>query len=146
VRLARRKLQRALDRALKKWGGSGGDLSFAVVDDPAMRRLNRRFTGRRGSTDVLAFPLGDGPGESGEIVVCAEVARRQAARRSVSVWMELLLYCLHGFLHLEGHDDHGRAKNRRMRLAEREMLADAGLARDVVKRLVPDSMLGGGLP
>ena len=106
-----------------------------------MRRLNRRFTGRGGSTDVLAFPLGDGPGDCGEIVVSAEVARREAARRSVSVWAELLLYCLHGLLHLEGYDDHDRARCRRMRLAERNLLVRAGLDRTVVQRLVPDSML-----
>jgi len=59
--------------APREW--AGGELSLAVVDGREMTRLNRRFTGRRGQTDVLAFPLADGPSPAalmvGEIVVNA---------------------------------------------------------------------------
>ena len=51
-----------------------------------MAGLNRRFTGRRGETDVLAFPLADGPSPAravtvGEIVVNASLAAREARAR-----------------------------------------------------------------
>jgi probable rRNA maturation factor len=38
---------------------SRGAVTIALVDDAAMRRLNRAFAGKRRATDVLSFPSGD---------------------------------------------------------------------------------------
>jgi probable rRNA maturation factor len=84
-------------------------LSLAIVTDPEIRRLNRRFLGHDRATDVLSFrldgvPLGKG-GFLGEVVVSADTAAREARRRRLSAEEELLRYVAHGILHLLGYDD-----------------------------------------
>jgi probable rRNA maturation factor len=80
------------------------------------------------ATDVLAFPLADAPGGLlGEVVASAETARREAAARGLAPADELLLYVVHGVLHLLGFDDHAAGDRRRMRAAERRALRAAGV-------------------
>lgn len=75
-----------------------------------MRRLNRRHTGHRGLTDVLAFDLGD----SWEIIVAPSLARRHAATYGQTTAQELMTYVVHGLLHLLGWRDHTRRAQQRM--------------------------------
>jgi len=89
--------------ALASAAGYAGELSVAVLDDAAMSELNRRFLDHDGPTDVIAFPLDEG---EGEVVVSAERALIEARARSMEPMAELLLYVVHGILHLTGHDDH----------------------------------------
>ena len=42
------------------------ELSVLFVDEEAITDLNRRFLGKAGPTDVLAFPIDEEPPESGE--------------------------------------------------------------------------------
>ena len=86
--------------------------------------------GVNGPTDVLTFELGHdrlGRPTAGEVVVCVPEARRQAAARDTTVERELLLYALHGVLHLSGYDDLDAAAYRRMHLAEDRILNRLGL-------------------
>jgi probable rRNA maturation factor len=101
-------------------------LSFAALSDAGMARLHAQSLGIDGPTDVLAYPMADEGGIGGEVALGVDVARREAAARGHSAYHELLLYAVHGVLHLLGHDDHGAANRRRMRRAEREMLAALG--------------------
>ena len=89
--------------ALAQGAGYEGDLSVAVVSDEAIHELNRRFLDHDWPTDVIAFPLDEG---EGEVVVSADRAREEAGERGVEPVAELLLYVVHGILHLVGHDDH----------------------------------------
>jgi probable rRNA maturation factor len=92
-----------------------------------MAALHQRFLGRRKVTDVLAFPYeATSALVSGEIVVNAELAVREAARRPHSAQDEVLLYVVHGLLHLLGYDDHKAADRRRMREREQAVLKAAG--------------------
>jgi len=107
----------------------GAELSIALVADEEMIELNRRFLNRNGTTDVMAFPYGKGPGwVCGEIVVNASRAVREAASRAHGAEDELLLYLVHGLLHLLGHDDHDPQRRRIMREWERRILAKCGRA------------------
>jgi len=105
------------------------ELSVLLVDPDTMARLHERWMGEPGPTDVMAFPMdeletGRGPDEDddpppallGDVVLCPEVARRQAAAAGHSTADELHLLCTHGILHLLGYD-HGEAEE------EREMFA-----------------------
>jgi probable rRNA maturation factor len=98
----------------------GRDVVVALVDDETIAGLHRRFLGMSGPTDVLSFP-------EGEIVVSAETAARQAEARGVRPLHELLLYVVHGALHLKGYDDRGAAPRARMRAAERRILRKLGV-------------------
>ncbi len=111
-------LKRAALLALAAAGIEGREVSVALVGDRTMARLNRRFTGRRGPTDVLSFNLVEGA-YLGEVIVSAETARRQAAERGVPLWKELSLLVVHGILHLAGHDHTlGPGEDRRQRRLE----------------------------
>ena len=104
----------------------------AVVSDPAMRKLNRDFHGCDEPTDVLAFALGGAPSAApagafdGEVIVSIDTARTEARARSVSLESELLLYVVHGTLHLMGEDDHSPAAYRRMHARALAILAALG--------------------
>ena len=124
--LRRRPIRRVVRQTLEEQG-IGADLSIAVVADEEMADLNKRFLNRDGITDVIAFPYGKEAGRvCGEIVVNASQAVRQAAGRAHSAEDELLLYVVHGLLHLLGHDDHDPQRMRLMREAERRILEKCG--------------------
>ena len=97
-------------------------LDLIFLDDPAIRELNRRFLGRDRATDVIAFdythdPLGssDEPDPAGEVFISVDRAIAEARRRRLPLQRELLLYVVHGVLHLVGYDDRRAADARRMR-------------------------------
>jgi probable rRNA maturation factor len=92
------------------------ELSVLMVDVEYMTELNHRWMDGEGPTDVLAFPMDEGsvdhgPGESGaepallgDIVLCPEVAAKQAAEAGHATPDELALLTVHGTLHLLGYD------------------------------------------
>ncbi|HPD17648.1 MAG TPA: rRNA maturation RNase YbeY [Planctomycetota bacterium] len=127
-----RRALRALCRRLLIEHEVPADLSLCYVDNAEIRALNARYLGHGHVTDVLAFPLCD-PSQPaavrllGEVIVSVEKAIAEAARRRIPVAREIALYTAHGVLHLLGYDDHDPADRRRMRRAERQALAAAGL-------------------
>ncbi|GAA3812054.1 rRNA maturation RNase YbeY [Sphaerisporangium flaviroseum] len=96
------------------------ELSILVVDESAMSQLHEQWMGEPGPTDVLAFPMDElrpSPGGSrqegdasldpallGDVVLCPQVAAKQAAEAGHSARDELELLCTHGILHLLGYD------------------------------------------
>ena len=124
-------LEAHLRRAWALLDRSPATLSVAVVDDATMAALHERFLGVAGPTDVLTFELGhddaDGRVTEGEVVVDADEAARQAAERGHRVEVELLLYALHGLLHLSGYDDLDPASHARMHAREDEVLEAIGV-------------------
>lgn len=108
--------------ALAERAGFPGTLSVAVVTDAAIREINRRFLDHDYATDVIAFPLDE---SDGEVVVSAERAIEEAGERGVDATAELLLYVVHGILHLLGYDDHEPEDAREMH--ERSLILLAGI-------------------
>jgi probable rRNA maturation factor len=105
-----------------------GAISLAVVDDATIHALNRRYLDHDYPTDVLSFALGDDPQSlDGEIIVSADAATATAERYGWSAEDELLLYVIHGALHLVGFDDKSPADVATMREQEALHLASFGL-------------------
>lgn len=120
-------LRTAILRVLQKHNRPQASISLAVVDNPSIHELNKQFLQHDYATDVLSFVLDDGPeGLDGEVIVSAEMAAEQAARYDWSAENELLLYVIHGTLHLVGLDDKTPEAAAQMRVAEKEMLAELG--------------------
>lgn len=132
VRVSTPRLRATAEAALRALGRADLHVDVTVVDDPVIRRLNARYLRTRKTTDVLAFDLEadfhpTGPSRlMGEVIVCADTARRQARRLGVSVALELDLLVVHGLLHLAGWDDHEPREARLMHEREREILAASG--------------------
>jgi probable rRNA maturation factor len=123
-------LRRHLRAAHRLLRPSLKELSVAIVGDRRMAALHQQFMNIPGPTDVLTFPLDlDARGRPvcGEVVVCLPEARRQAKERKVPVERELLLYALHGLLHLCGYDDRTTGDFRAMHRAEDEILTRLGV-------------------
>jgi probable rRNA maturation factor len=106
------------------------EMSLALVGDARMSKLHAQFMGIPGPTDVLTFPLEEdarGRVTSGEVVVCVPEAVRRAKDHKERPERELLLYSLHGMLHLAGYDDRTAADFRRMHRTEDEILTQLGI-------------------
>jgi probable rRNA maturation factor len=83
-------------------------VSILIANDATMSRLHQQFLKIARTTDVLTFEIersSKGRVDAGEIIVCLPEARRQARERKIPVSQELLLYAVHGLLHLAGYDD-----------------------------------------
>jgi probable rRNA maturation factor len=117
--------------------------TVCLVDDAAMKQMNRRFRGKARPTDVLAFPWDDAERRSspkggsdemrrflGDIAISVETARRNARRAGHSLRNEIRWLILHGVLHLLGynHETDGGAMTAR-EWALREKLGLCGRRR-----------------
>jgi probable rRNA maturation factor len=128
LRIDRAGMRRAVRAVLAGADVPRGRISLAVVDDPTMAGLNLQFLRHEGTTDVLSFLLEREEGYlEGEVIVAAETARRQAPRYGWTPHDELLLYVIHGALHLVGYDDATPRARARMRARERAVLAQLGM-------------------
>lgn len=124
--LDRRLLRRAVRTALAEAGVEDAEISVAVVDDAAIRRLHDRYLGRDCPTDVLSFVLEQRDGRlEGEVIVSAETARSSAPRYRHAPAEELLLYVVHGTLHLIGYRDDTPAARAAMSRHQRKIVKDA---------------------
>jgi probable rRNA maturation factor len=111
-------------RRVLAWEGAppGSHVDITLVSAAAMRRVNRRATGRRGLTDVIAYalPQPDG-GILGDVYICPEAARA-VTHNGVGLQEELVRLAVHGTLHVLGYDhpaSAGRTQSAMWRLQER---------------------------
>ena len=108
----------------------GARMTVRVVDEAEGARLNERYRGKAGATNVLAFGF-DAPEVPsmrilGDIVVCAPVAAREAhehSKRLDAHWAHLVV---HGTLHLLGYDHDAPGSAEEMEALEREILGRLG--------------------
>lgn len=120
-------LQAAVERVLRGERIESGLVSLALVDDATIRQLNGRYLAHDYATDVLSFLLDDEPTQwEGEVIVSVETAARNSLRYGLPLMQELLLYVIHGTLHLTGHDDADEAGRQQMRMLEARYLAQLG--------------------
>ena len=123
------------------------ELSLLFVDESAISDLNKRFLGKDGPTDVLAFPMDEEPAEGGrspdsggtgpgwvpsepddmptligDVVICPEVAHRNAPQHAGTYEDELALLVVHGILHLVGMDHLEDEEAEAMEKREQELL------------------------
>jgi len=118
------------------------EVTLLFVDDDVIADYNKRFMGRSGPTDVLAFPLepaapgtppkrmqGGPPVNLGDVVIAPAYVTRSAEERGVDVENELGLMVVHGILHLLGWDHQDDSQAEDMERREAELLKRVGLRR-----------------
>ena len=87
-------------------------LGISFLSDKQIRQLNKKYLMRNRPTDVLSF---DYTGqEAADIAISLDTAKRNAKIYRTSYKDELILYLIHGFLHLAGYDDTSPWAKRRM--------------------------------
>ncbi len=134
---------------LRRWAGAALDtvdsghcqLCLRLVDEAEMRRLNRRYRQRQGTTNVLAFAA-ELPSDIplpllGDVVLCAPVVWREASqlgRNPSAHWAHLTM---HGTLHLLGHDHQHAVEAACMEALEARLLHQLGVAAVDITLLAP---------
>ncbi|NIN01731.1 MAG: rRNA maturation RNase YbeY [candidate division Zixibacteria bacterium] len=109
---------------------SGVDVIF--VDDRFMRKLNKQFTLKGGTTDVLSFEMSGSQlagvecPSLGDVYVSLDQAKRQAAEYNVGFQDEVALLVVHGLLHLLGYDHKNKKEENIMRRKEQLHLRKVG--------------------
>ena len=112
------------------------DLSIVFVLDSKIKSLNKKYLQENHPTDVLSFDFKSvtrGNHEprvtnnesriNGEIIISADTALRNARAYQTSPQQEILLYVIHGILHLLGYDDHSPDDIQEMRRKEEELMS-----------------------
>jgi probable rRNA maturation factor len=121
----------ALARAVLTDEGVTGpaELALRFVGEGEISLLNETYLGHLGPTDVLSFPIEDDPRAAGpapvlvgDVVICPEVARRNAPGHAGTFDDEIALLVVHGVLHCLGMDHEVDAEAEAMEAREQTLL------------------------
>jgi probable rRNA maturation factor len=117
----------AARQAIESRGLRRGQLGVLITDDAHIHEINRRHLQHDYPTDVISFGYElEHDRVEGELVVSMDTARRVAEASHGDFVLELLLYVVHGSLHVAGMDDQAREDRAAMRRAEREVMRRLG--------------------
>ena len=101
-----------------------------LVGDAAMAAAHKRFMDIDGTTDVMSFPAHDeedaAAAVEADLLICTDVAAREAAARGHATEREVLLYAVHGTLHACGFRDDTEESFRATHAEEDRILAAGG--------------------
>jgi len=110
------------------------ELAIQFVNEDAMTTLHVQWMDEPGPTDVLSFPMDElrpgselklsEPGLLGDIVVCPQVAEKQALVAGHDTINEILLLTTHGILHLLGFDHAEPDEEKEMFGLQRQILSE----------------------
>lgn len=120
------------------------EVSVTFVDGEEIRSLNARFRDNDSVTDVLSFPQFDDIDELayeaqngaagslllGDVVICLEVAAKQALEYGHGQDREIMYLFVHSMMHLLGYDHMQEDEKKEMRMAEEDVLSKMGITRD----------------
>ncbi|HUT10879.1 MAG TPA: rRNA maturation RNase YbeY [Thermoguttaceae bacterium] len=123
------RLKKAVRTILREASISNAEISLALVDDATIARLHEKYLGLDEPTDVLSFVLERSDDRlEGEVIVSAETAALTSTWYGWEAKDELLLYVIHGTLHLVGYDDTTPEKKAEMRRQEDAYLTHFGVS------------------
>jgi probable rRNA maturation factor len=118
----------------------GREMAVRVVATRESRALNKLWRGKDQPTNVLSFPAPEAVSEQvralragagraaprterlplGDLVICADVVRREAERDGKRLQAHWAHMVVHGTLHLAGYD-HEAGERERLRMERREI-------------------------
>src|SRR6267142_1150334 len=120
-------LKRVVETTLKGLGLEGALVELHLVDKKEITKLHKIHFKKATPTDCISLAYHT-PKEIkkagkqlflGEVYVCPEVAQAYAAEHDLDPQEELLLYIIHGILHLVGYKDGNAASKKAMRAQEK---------------------------
>ena len=127
--------QRWVQLALADHAGVPADACVTVrlVDEDEIAELNERYRQVARPTNVLAFPAAavlpevEEEAELGDLIICMDVVRREAAEQGKPMENHLAHLTMHGSLHLVGYDHMDDAEASAMEALETRLLAELGI-------------------
>lgn len=136
-------LKQVLSAGLKfhpKYRKLNCEINLSFVSSKEIQNLNKHYRKLDTATDVLSFPnTGAKPmrgiGNSkptlalGDIIICTEIAQRQASEYGHSFEREMAFLTAHGFLHLIGYDHIELSEEAAMNEAQQKILDWVGIKR-----------------
>jgi probable rRNA maturation factor len=119
-----------MKRVLKDLACHKNELSILFTDDTHIEEMNRRYLGREGPTNVMAFPMSDvsisdvETGMLGDVVISVDTAIRESERDKEPLDITIYRLLIHGILHLLDFD-HERSPEdeKEMMKQERRLLS-----------------------
>lgn len=117
-----RKIKNLIRKVIKGEGvKKSGWINICFVDNPLIKKFNAKFLKTNSATDVLAFNLGEGGKPIlADIMISTDTAIKQARNFKTTPDYELLLYVVHGILHILGFGDRTKTQIKMMREKENE--------------------------
>lgn len=106
------------------------DVNIVIVNNKRISELNKKYLGKEEPTDVLAFSMKEGKNDFvikdeilGDVAVSAEMAYKRSKTLNIGLHKELILYIIHGILHLLGYEDYSGSSRKEMKMKEKELLS-----------------------
>ena len=136
LELIRQKALKTITEVLKVENfNENAEVSLSIVDKDTIHKLNKDYRNVDRKTDVLSFPMDeeafDNEGNPifllGDIVICLDVARNQAAEFGHSLEREMMYLICHSTLHLLGYDHIEEDDKVKMRAKEKEVMKNLGV-------------------
>ncbi|OEH86160.1 rRNA maturation RNase YbeY [Desulfuribacillus stibiiarsenatis] len=130
-------LARCISALSDKFEDNTGEFSIMIVDEQRIHEMNLEYRGKDQPTDVISFALNDNIEETGEdeqlayylgdVVICLDIAEKQAHEYGHSLHRELCFLAVHGLLHLLGYDHETEVEEKEMFDLQEEVLQEQGL-------------------
>ena len=128
-RISKKKIHETASVILNALDCPEAELSILIVDDQQIAQLNHQYLNREGPTNVIAFPMRQGPFSDiapnvlGDVVISADTAQREAQSAGISTQDRFDQLLIHGTLHLLGYDhEHSASEASKMEEKAEELL------------------------
>jgi probable rRNA maturation factor len=113
------------------WLGEGEtEITLRVVDETESAELNSGYRGKDYPTNVLSFPFEVPEGMEldllGDLVICADVVKREAEEQGKTLQAHWAQMVIHGMLHLQGYDHQNDQEAEIMESLEVRLLGELG--------------------
>ncbi len=79
------------------------EITLVFLSSSEMKKINKAFRKKDKPTDILSFSSDD-PASLGELLLCTDVLKKQAAVQRHTLRDEMRYMLIHGILHLLGYD------------------------------------------
>lgn len=133
-------IESLLQFAAEQEGITGeAELAVSFVSSEEIKAINAEYRDKDAVTDVISFAMEEGEDDFedpsmvrvlGDIIICVERAKEQAADYGHTFEREVGFLALHGMLHLLGYDHMTPADEQRMFGRQDAILTSFGLTRE----------------
>ncbi len=113
-----------VEAVAREYGRRVGDITYIFVSEERMLEVNRQYLGHDYYTDIITFDYTEASLLlSGDLFVCPDTVRSNAAALGLPFEEELRRVLIHGILHLCGIPDKAPGEREKMEKAENKALA-----------------------